>query len=302
VAVAQACPGEVFPFRRHDENRPPVNALALDATPLGDRQREILALARRRGRVLVDSLAEHFDVTPQTIRRDLNQLCDLRLLQRVHGGAVANVGTSNAGYAARLHLAAAGKEAIGHRAAQLIPNDASLMVNIGTTTEQVVRFLVRHVGLVVITNNLNIVEQLRPVENIELVMAGGTVRREDGGIVGDAAVEFIEQFKVDFAIIGVSAIEEDGALLDYDISEVRVARSIIANARKVILVADSLKFQRSAPVRIGDISQVDCLVTDAPPPEPFLERCALHGVRVEVAAAGPEGVAPPEPGEPRHVD
>ncbi len=257
----------------------------IEATALGDRQRQILALARSQGRVEVESLAEHFSVTPQTIRRDLNQLCDLRLLQRVHGGAVASVGTSNAGYAARLQMAAEGKEAIGRRAAELIPNDASLMVNIGTTTEQVVRFLTRHVGLVVITNNLNVVEMLRPAENIDLIIAGGTVRREDGGIVGDAAVDFIEQFRVDYAVIGVSAIEEDGALLDYDIREVRVAKSIIANARKIILVADAVKFQRSAPVRIGDISQMDYLVTDQPPPAAFLERCRAHEVQVEVANA-----------------
>jgi DeoR family glycerol-3-phosphate regulon repressor len=156
------------------------------------------------------------------------------------------------------------------------------MVNIGTTTEQVVRFLTRHVGLVVITNNLNVVEALRPVENIELIIAGGIVRREDGGIVGDATVEFIEKFKVDFAVIGVSAIEEDGALLDYDAREVRVAKAIIANARSVVLVADSVKFQRSAPVRLGDMSQVDFFVTDKLPPAPFLECCARHDVRVEV--------------------
>jgi DeoR family glycerol-3-phosphate regulon repressor len=170
----------------------------------------------------------------------------------------------------------------------LIPNDASLMVNIGTTTEQVARFLTHHVGLVVITNNLNVVETLRPVENIELVIAGGTVRREDGGIVGDAAVDFIEQFKVDYAVIGVSAMEEDGALLDFDIREVRVAKSIVANARQVILVADSVKFERTAPVRIGDISQVDCFVTDQMPPDTFMERCRLHGVQVEVASMSGE--------------
>lgn len=254
-----------------------------DSIGLSDRQREILAFARTSGRVQVEVLAGRFEVTPQTIRRDLNRLCELRLLQRVHGGAVASTGTSNMGYAARLQLAAAGKAAIGRRAATLIPNDASLMINIGTTTEQVACYLTRHVGLIVITNNLHVVDILRPAENIELVIAGGTVRREDGGIVGDITVDFIEQFKVDYAVIGVSAIEEDGALLDFDIREVRVAKAIIANARSVIVVADGVKFQRSAPVRIGDLSQVDCFVTDRTPPAAFLECCAAQGVRVEVA-------------------
>ena len=265
---------------------------------LSARQRDILSLARDAGRVEVDALARHFDVTPQTIRRDLNQLGELRLLRRVHGGALAGTGTSNMGYAARLELGAAGKEAIGRLAARLIPDDASLMINIGTTTEQVARFLTGHAGLVVITNNLNVVDILRPAENIDLMIAGGSVRREDGGIVGDAAVEFIENFKVDYAVIGVSAIEEDGALLDYDIREVRVARAIIANAREVILVADRRKFGRSAPVRIGDLACVDYFVTDEAPPPRFLECCARNEVRVEVAASGSVATGAPSPSRP----
>jgi DeoR family glycerol-3-phosphate regulon repressor len=242
----------------------------------------MLEHARTRGQVLVEDAARHFDVTPQTIRRDLNLLCDLRLLQRIHGGARATGGISNLGYAARQELAAGEKAAIGARAARLIPNDASLFVNIGTTTEAVVRYLTGHVGLLIITNNINVVNHLQPYENIELMTAGGLVRREDGGIVGDQTVDFIGQFRVDFAVIGASALEDDGTLLDFDPREVRVAKAIISNARSVILVADGMKFRRSAPVRIGDISQVDYLVTDQPPPARFLEVCARHGVGVEV--------------------
>src|SRR5690606_38253903 len=84
----------------------------------------------------------------------------------------------------------------------------------------------------------------------------------DGGIVGEAAVDFIRQFKVDYAVIGASAIDHDGALLDFDYREVKVAQAIIANARHVILVADSTKFERTAPVRIGHLSQVNTLITD----------------------------------------
>ena len=264
-----------------------------ETSSLSRRQREILDIARARGTILVEPLAQRFGVTSQTVRRDLNQLSRLRLLQRIHGGAVPMGGVSNMGYAARLQLAAEGKAAIGRRAAALIPNDASLIVNIGTTTEQVAHHLSGHVGLTVITNNLNVVNLLRPFEGIEVMSAGGIVRREDGGIVGDATVDFIGQFKVDHAIVGASAIEEDGALLDYDPREVRVAKAIIENARSVILVADGMKFRRSAPVRIANVSELDCFVTDVAPPAPFLELCARHEVRVEVAppraAATPDG-------------
>lgn len=256
---------------------------------LSHRQREILNVARAHGAVQVGSLAFRFGVTTQTIRRDLALLCARRLLQRIHGGAVVMDGSSNMGYTARLRLAADAKAAIGRRAASLIPNDASLIVNIGTTTEQVVRNLSEHVGLTVITNNLNVVNTLRPFAGIEVMLAGGIVRREDGGIVGDATVDFIAQFKVDYAVVGTSAIERDGTFLDYDPREVRVAKAIIDNARSVLLVADAMKFRRSAPVRIGHVSQVDCFVCDAPPPAPFLDVCAKHGVRVEVAHGAEHG-------------
>ena len=205
-------------------------------------------------------------MTPQTIRRDLNQLCDLRLLQRVHGGALVHDGVANLGYAARTHIAAEEKNAIGIRAAELIANDSSMFINIGTTTELVARHLQAHTGLLVITNNLNVVNTLRENESTDVMTAGGTVRREDGGIVGETTVEFFAQFKVDYAVIGASAIEKDGAVLDFDISEVRVAQAIIRNARSVILVADATKFQREAPVRIGNIGEMDYFVTDETPP------------------------------------
>ena len=115
----------------------------------------------------------------------------------------------------------------------------------------------------VITNNINVANRMRVYPSIEVVIAGGVVRGSDGGIVGEAAVDFIKQFKVDYAVIGASAIDHDGALLDFDFREVKVAQAIIANARHVILVSDSTKFERTAPVRIGaSLSQVDTFITD----------------------------------------
>ena len=230
---------------------------------LATRQNTILEIAKQVGRVTVDELAARFDVSPQTIRKDLNDLCDQRLLARVHGGAILSSGIENFGYDARRAIANDEKEAIGRHTAALIPNNASLFINIGTTTEAVARALLQHTGLMVITNNINVANAMRTYREIEVIIAGGVVRRSDGGIVGEAAVDFIKQFRVDYAIIGTSAIDVDGALLDYDYREVKVAQAIISNARHVILVADSTKFERAAPVRIGHLSQTHCFVTDA---------------------------------------
>src|SRR5881394_1307165 len=112
--------------------------------PANSRQREILALARVQGRVSVDGLSAKFEVTPQTIRKDLNDLCEQRLLNRVHGGAVIASGVENTAYEARRLIAAEEKRAIGAAAAALIPSQSSLFINIGTTTEEVARALASH--------------------------------------------------------------------------------------------------------------------------------------------------------------
>lgn len=241
------------------------------------RQQAILELARLEGRVIVEPLAARFAVSVQTIRKDLNQLCDQRLLKRMHGGAVLPSGVENLEYEARRGIAAVEKQAIGKAAAALIPNDASLFINIGTTTEAVSQALLDHSGLLVITNNINVANRMRVYPQFEVVIAGGVVRGSDGGIVGEAAAGFFSQFKVDYAIIGASALDEDGALLDFDYREVKVAQAIIANARHIILVADAGKFARTAPVRIARIDQIDIFVTDRSPSPAFTALCAEAG-------------------------
>jgi DeoR family transcriptional regulator, glycerol-3-phosphate regulon repressor len=244
------------------------------------RQNRILELARQAGRVMVDDLSSQFEVSPQTIRKDLNELCDKRLLTRIHGGAILSSGVENVGYDARRMIASDEKEAIAHAAAARIPDSASLFINIGTTTEAVARALLQHKGLMVITNNLNVASLMRVYPQIEVVLAGGVVRHTDGGIIGEQAVDLIKQFKVDFAVIGSSAIDQDGALLDYDYREVRVAQAIVSNARHVILVCDSTKFERSAPVRIAHISQVNTFVTDHCPSDTVRRICAEGAVEL----------------------
>jgi DeoR family transcriptional regulator, glycerol-3-phosphate regulon repressor len=251
--------------------------------PVSPRQHDIVDRARHQGRVIVDDLAEHFNVTPQTIRKDLNELCDRGILQRVHGGGILISGVTNYDYEARRVLASDEKRRIAVKAASLIPNNSSLMINIGTTTEQIAHVLRGKRGIMVITNSINVVNTLQGTPDIEVIIAGGLVRPTDGGVVGEATVDFIRQFKMDYAIISASAIDEDGSILDYDYREVKVAQAIIENARHCILVADSTKFERSAPVRIGHISQLSSFVTDNPPPPSFAAVCKENDVDLIVA-------------------
>ncbi len=128
----------------------------------------------------MDDLAAAFEVTPQTVRKDLNDLCRARMLRRIHGGALYPSGVENMEYEARRRIAAHEKESIGRAAAEIIPDGASLFINIGTTTEAVSQALVDHNNLMVITNNINVANTLRVHPSIEVVVAGGVVRPSDG--------------------------------------------------------------------------------------------------------------------------
>ena len=164
-----------------------------------------------------------------------------------------------------------------------MPNGGSLIINIGTTTEAIARELMPHRALRVITNNLNVAAILSDHPDCELIVAGGVVRARDRGIIGEATVDFIRQFKVDIALIGISGIEADGTLRDFDYREVKVARAILDHSREVWLAADHSKFNRPAMVELARLDKLDRLYTDAPPPEPFPHLLAESGVQCVVA-------------------
>lgn len=246
------------------------------------RQPEILDIARRDGLVTVEGLADHFGVTLQTIRRDLTDLADAGRLERVHGGAVLPSGTTNIGYEDRRTLNADRKTDIARLCAQDIPDDCSLFLNIGTSTEAVAHALLNHRNLLVVTNNMNVANILAANTGCDVIVAGGSLRRSDGGLVGPLTMDTIRQFKFDIAVIGCSALDQDGDLLDFDIQEVGVSQTIIAHSRRTFLVADQSKFQRSAPARIAALADIDTFYTDAPLSAPLTAQCRDWGVRVAV--------------------
>mgnify|MGYP002777121772 CR=1 FL=1 len=260
---------------------------------LSFRQTEILDIARTEGRVSVDHLAGRFNVTLQTIRKDLTDLSDAGLLDRVHGGAILRTGVSNIGYEERRRMNDAAKQAIGRLCARAIPDNSSMILNLGTTTEAVARELLHHRNITVVTNNMNVANILVANPSCEILVAGGGLRRSDGGLVGELTTQFIEQFKVDYGIIGCSAMDRDGEILDFDMAEVRVSKSIVRQSRRAFLVTDASKMDRPAPVRLASLGDLDAMFTDLPLPGPLAERCRGWGTAVHVAhpAPGPESAA-----------
>ncbi len=263
-------------------NAPSASPIVLNGrqAPVRQRQEAILKLVRDKGYVTNESLARHFSVTPQTIRRDINALCDEGWLQRYHGGAAPASSIENMAYSDRRVICLEEKQRIGEMVANQIPEKASLFINIGTTTEEVARALCDHHQLRIITNNINVAVILSKNENFDIMVTGGKIRNRDCALSGEATVDFIRQFKVDYGIIGISGIDSDGSLMDFDYGEVRAARTIIDNSRKVFLVADHTKFGRKAMVRLGNMTEIDALFTDREPPVPVVKMMKSAGGKI----------------------
>lgn len=252
------------------------------------RHEQIIELVNAKGFVSVEDLASHFDVTPQTMRRDINTLASENRVRRFHGGASAAPSTQNIEYAQRKLQQSPQKNRIAKLVAEHIPDHASLFINIGTTNEAIAKELLNHTGLKIITNNLHVAAIVSGKEDFDVIIAGGKVRSRDGGIIGEATMDFVSQFRTDFGIIGISGIDEDGSLLDFDYQEVRVAQALIKNSRQVLLACDHTKFGRHAMIKLGDITDVNILVTDQKPEEHFVN--LLREKEVTTLVAEDEGL------------
>lgn len=247
------------------------------------RHQQIVELVTKHGYVSTEELVERFNVSPQTIRRDLNELADENKIRRYHGGATIPLSSENISYNTRKSINFSEKDIIAEEVAKSIPDGATLFIDIGTTPEAIARALNKHhKQLRVVTNNMNVATILLPNPEVRLILAGGEVRNRDGGIVGEATLDFIKQFRLDFGILGISGIDLDGSLLDFDYHEVRVKQAIIENSRSVVLAVDHSKFGRNAMVKLGNIAQIHSLFTDQRPPEQIVNILNENNITLSV--------------------
>lgn len=249
------------------------------------RHQQIIELVKKHGYVSTEELVERFNVSPQTIRRDLNELADANKIRRYHGGATIPLSSENTSYTTRKSQNFSEKDLIAEELVKYIPDGATLFIDIGTTPEAVARALNKnHKQLRIVTNNMNVASILLANPEFKVILAGGEVRSRDGGIIGEATLDFIKQFRLDFGILGISGIDFDGSLLDFDYHEVRVKQAIIDNSRSIFLAVDHSKFGRNAMVKLGNISQVHSVFTDQRPPEEICTILQESKVMLGVAA------------------
>jgi DeoR family glycerol-3-phosphate regulon repressor len=245
-----------------------------------ERQAQIAEIIRQEDSVKVEELAQRFLVTTQTIRRDINRLCDRGIAQRQHGGARRIGVFGNVAYACRQILNADAKLRIAEEVARHVPDGASLSFSIGTTPEIVSRSLLSHQQLRIFTNNLNIAMRVCENPSFEVTVAGGRLRNGDRDVLGAGVETLFSAYKVDIGVYGVAGVDEDGTLLDFYEEEVRARQIIRANSRASFLVLDHTKFGRAAHVRGGHIGEADKIFCDRTPSGNILDQIRQSGAEL----------------------
>ncbi len=257
-----------------------MSVIELTGNPRHDQLVQYIA---ERGYMNIDELAQLLDVSTQTVRRDIRKLSEQGLITRHHGGAGRVSSIMNTSFEQRELSLTHEKRAMAEAIADYLPERCTVFITIGTTVEAVARALAGRRDLRIITNSLRVAQILYKNQDIEVMVPGGTLRAHNGGIVGPAAVSFVEGFRADYLITSIGAIENDGTLLEFDVNEATIARTMMAHSRHTLLVADHTKFHASAAVSIGNARKVKAFFTDIQPPATFNQLLEQEKVELVIA-------------------
>lgn len=244
------------------------------------RHDQLLMLIAERGYMNIDELANLLDVSTQTVRRDIRKLSEQGLITRHHGGAGRASSVVNTAFEQREVSQTEEKKAIAEAVADYIPDGSTIFITIGTTVEHVARALLNHNHLRIITNSLRVAHILYHNPRFEVMVPGGTLRSHNSGIIGPPAASFVADFRADYLVTSVGAIESDGALMEFDVNEANVVKTMMAHSRNILLAADHTKYHASAAVEIGNVAQITALFTDEEPPAALKSR--LQDSQIEI--------------------
>ena len=246
------------------------------------RQATIMKTLGHRGACSVSELARELAVSDETIRRDVISMAQRGLVDRVHGGITLPRLLREPAFRKRMGQNADAKRRIAALAAAEIDNGQAVMMDTGSTTTYVAQALDDHHDLMVITNCTEIANRLAAKNTVYL--AGGELRADDGAVFGPSAIRFLEQFRVDVAVLSIGAIDPADGLMDFYLEEAEFSQAVIRRADRVVVVADLSKFGSRAPVKVCDLSDIDIIITDQAPSAAVARRVKAARTALRVAA------------------
>lgn len=240
------------------------------------RREKILALIKQAGYMPIETLVASFQVTPQTIRVDLNMLADEGRLVRHHGGASIPSSVINTDYDARRADFADAKASLATAVARSLSDKSSVFLALGTTLLAVAQALTVRSGLKIITNHTEAAQVLARQAGFDVVLLGGRLDPRNLGVTGPMTLEAVASYRPDVCIFSAGGIDAEGNILDYYEHEAAIARLMVKRSRRSILVVDHSKFGRSASVMVGHVAEIDQLYTDKPPPSGLKKLLKQH--------------------------
>jgi DeoR family fructose operon transcriptional repressor len=251
-----------------------------------ERQQAIARLVNQRGRMSVNQLAQEYDVTTETVRRDLSSLERMGLVRRVHGGVVppSSISLIESGIRERDQVNTETKERIARGALEQLPTEGgTVLLDAGSTTVRLAMLFPPDLRLTVITHAVPIAARLAGLRHIDLHLLPGRVRRTTQAAVGAETVEALSHLRVDVSFVGTNGITAGHGLTTPDPDEAAVKRGLVESGRRIVVLADASKFGIETAVRFASAAEVDVLVTDAE--ASATERRALAKAGVEVVVA-----------------
>ena len=248
------------------------------------RMSRIVDLIEKKGSVSVSALAEDFNVSEMTIRRDLIELEKMSIVRRIHGGAVAFYGRSfEPPYISRSHKNVSSKQLIGKYAANMVVDGDSVAIDVGSTTMEMAMRLIGRQNLTILTPSLHIANLLSDEKNIRVIVSGGIVRQGEKSLIGDLAYIAFREIFVDKLFLGVGGVDSQVGLTEFEMQDAQVKKEMIKSAKEVFALADSSKFQQIAFSFFANLDQIDHLITDEIPPANLLDELRKSNVKIHIA-------------------
>lgn len=245
-----------------------------------ERKHKTLDVLRAEGKVGVADLARRFEVTRETIRRDLEKLEADGWLERTHGGAVAIVERAeDLPYLTREAVNLGAKQRIAHKAARLIGEGQTLMLDSSSTVCEILAGLADRRDLQLISNSMRVAALGTEAEH-RVITVGGELRQRSMAFVGGLAEESLARFQADWALIGCKALHRESGVMESNLDEAQIKRIMIGHARRTALLVDQTKFDRQAMVRIAALASIDVMITDEAPDEAWQALLVERGVEL----------------------
>jgi len=246
-----------------------------------ERQLKITDIIRREGHVTVDELAATFKSSPETIRRDLSILALTGKVQKIHGGAKSSTLQGEGAFQQRMSQNVAAKRTIAESASKLISSGDTLLINAGSSTVIFAEELTKISNLTIVTSSLDIAKIMGANKNgTKVFLLGGEYSRDNQQTLGVSAISQLKQYHVQHVILPIGCINASVGFTDYDASDVALAQAMISHAENSIVLADSSKFNHTAPFVLGELDQIDRLVTEALPDNALLNALQESGVEL----------------------